>query len=54
MDSESRVNFIPCVRWVKQGVAKSNPEKVQLSKEELVQIINQTKSKLQFVSFRNY
>ncbi|GJQ77266.1 hypothetical protein Trydic_g20691 [Trypoxylus dichotomus] len=47
LESESKINFIPCIRWVKQGVAKTNPEKVQLTKEELVQIINETKSKLQ-------
>lgn len=28
MEIESRVNFIPCLKWVKRGVAKSNPEKV--------------------------
>lgn len=22
------VNFIPCVKWIKRGVAKSQPEKV--------------------------
>ncbi|KAK9719807.1 hypothetical protein QE152_g22469 [Popillia japonica] len=47
IENESKINFIPCIRWVKQGVAKSNPEKVQLTKDELVQIINETKSKLQ-------
>lgn len=63
MDTENKVNFIPCLAWVKRGVAKSNPEKVscfnrrnyiygqtfskvQLTKEELVQIINQTKGNL--------
>lgn len=46
-NTESNINFIPCLKWVKRGVAKANPEKVQLTKEELVQIINDTKSKLQ-------
>nr|XP_022920586.1 periodic tryptophan protein 1 homolog [Onthophagus taurus] len=46
-NQQSNINFIPCVKWVKQGIAKSNPEKVQLTKEELAEIINETKSKLQ-------
>jgi hypothetical protein len=27
-DAPSSVNFIPCVKWVKKGVAKQIPEKV--------------------------
>ncbi|KAF2882098.1 hypothetical protein ILUMI_24101 [Ignelater luminosus] len=46
LEQQSKVNFIPCVRWVKKGMAKCNPEKVQLNKEELVRIINQTKAGL--------
>lgn len=52
MDNEEAppsVNFIPCVKWVKKGVAKEIPEKVQLTKEELQDIINQTKSELSSV-----
>lgn len=29
-DTQPRINFIPCVKWVKRGVAKSDPEKVSL------------------------
>ncbi|CAH0560469.1 unnamed protein product [Brassicogethes aeneus] len=43
---EQNVNFVPCVRWVKRGVANTNPSKVQLSKDELIQIIKDTKEKL--------
>jgi len=46
-DTESKVCFVPCLKWVKKGAAKQNPEKVQLTKEELAEIINETKSKLQ-------
>lgn len=45
-DAENRVNFITCVKWVKKGVARQQPEKVQLSKAELVQVIKDTKKKL--------
>ncbi|KAL1489857.1 hypothetical protein ABEB36_013787 [Hypothenemus hampei] len=45
-ESESNIQFIPCLKWVKRGVANPNPEKVQLSKDELVQIIKDTKEKL--------
>jgi len=37
-----RVNFIPCLAWVQRGVAKSNPDKVELSPEELAAIIEKT------------
>lgn len=45
-EPENNVNFVPCVKWVKRGVANANPAKVQLSKSELVQIIKETKEKL--------
>lgn len=37
------VNFVPCLAWVGRGRAKANPDKVQLTQEELAKIINQTK-----------
>jgi periodic tryptophan protein 1 len=46
VESENQVNFITCVKWVKKGAARDQPEKVQLSKAELVQVIKDTKEKL--------
>jgi len=48
-DAPSPVNFIPCVKWVKKGVAKQIPEKVQLTEEELQEIISGTKTELRIV-----
>lgn len=42
MDSEGRVNVITCMTWVPKGVAKANPEKVEVTKEELKKIIEAT------------
>ncbi|GIY26767.1 periodic tryptophan protein 1 homolog [Caerostris darwini] len=36
------MNFVPCVAWVAKGIAKSCPEKLQLSPEELKQLIQET------------
>ncbi len=38
------VNFIPCLTWVRRGVAKANPEQVKLTKEDLAKIIDETTS----------
>jgi len=40
------INFIPCLKWVQRGVAKSEPEKLKLTKEELAKIINKTQKDL--------
>jgi hypothetical protein len=40
---KSDIDFVPCVTWVRRGVAKPEPEKVKLTKEELREIIEQTK-----------
>jgi len=44
--TESNINFIPCLTWVRRGVAKPNPERVKLSAEELSAIIKETKNNL--------
>ncbi|XP_026680534.1 periodic tryptophan protein 1 homolog isoform X1 [Diaphorina citri] len=33
------MNFVPCIKWVTSGVAKSNPEKIKLSPDELKRLI---------------
>ena len=40
---EGGINFVPCLAWVRRGVAKPVPEQVKLTKEELAQVIEQTK-----------
>ena len=40
------VNFIPCVKWVQRGAAKSVPEKVKLTQEELSAVIEKTQRQL--------
>ncbi|XP_060530527.1 periodic tryptophan protein 1 homolog [Cylas formicarius] len=51
-NNTSSVNFVPCLRWVKRGAASPNPAKVQLSKNELVEIIKDTKHKLRVTDNR--
>ena len=41
--SDSKINFVPCVTWVRRGVAKPEPERVKLTQEELAAVISQTK-----------
>ena len=45
--SEPNINFVPCVTWVRRGVAKPVPERVKLTAEELAEVINQTKKNLE-------
>ena len=45
-DPESHINFIPCLPWVRRGVAKPVPDRVKLTTEELSAVINQTKKDL--------
>ena len=45
-DPESHINFIPCLTWVRRGVAKPVPDRVKLTTEELSAVINQTKKDL--------
>ncbi|XP_037070215.1 periodic tryptophan protein 1 homolog [Pollicipes pollicipes] len=43
------VCFVPCVTWIKRGVSKERPDKVELTKEDLAQIIEDTRGKLRDV-----
>ncbi|XP_060592672.1 periodic tryptophan protein 1 homolog [Ruditapes philippinarum] len=40
------MSIIPCVTWVKRGCAKAKPEKLQIAKEDLKRIIEETQEKL--------
>ncbi|XP_015588940.1 periodic tryptophan protein 1 homolog [Cephus cinctus] len=40
------MNVIPCITWVKKGVAAAVPDKVQLTPQELENIIKQTESNI--------
>eukprot|EP00092_Neocalanus_flemingeri_P038984 GFUD01042438.1.p1 GENE.GFUD01042438.1~~GFUD01042438.1.p1 ORF type:complete len:552 (+),score=182.11 GFUD01042438.1:59-1714(+) len=44
--TQANINFIPCITWVKRGVAKPDPERVKLTSEELTAVIKQTKKDL--------
>lgn len=43
----SKINFIACVNWVKKGVAKEVPEKVDLNKDELKRLIEEARQNVQ-------
>jgi hypothetical protein len=35
---QASLNFIPCVAWIRRGVAKLNPEKVSTSLHRVVSV----------------
>lgn len=39
-EQQSKVNFIPCIKWVKKGAAKCNPEKVGICSNNLKAVRN--------------
>lgn len=40
----SKINFIPCVYWVKRGVTKEIPNIIELTKEDLKRLIEESKN----------
>jgi hypothetical protein len=42
----SKINFIPCVLWVKRGVAREIPNKIELTKDDLKRLIQESKQNL--------
>lgn len=42
----SNINFVPCLTWVRRGVAKPNPERLKLTAEELSAVIKETKNNI--------
>ncbi|KAB7499975.1 Periodic tryptophan protein 1-like protein [Armadillidium nasatum] len=45
--NDERVNAVTCTAWVPKGVAKHDPEKVEITKEELAKIIKTTSENLE-------
>ena len=43
------VCLVPCATWINRGVCKQKPDKVELTKEDLNQIIEETRGKLRDV-----
>lgn len=43
----SKINLISCVNWIKKGVAKEVPEKVDLNKDELKRLIEEARQNVQ-------
>lgn len=41
------MSIIPCLTWVKRGIAKESPDKVKLDKEDLKRIIEETREQLE-------
>merc|ERR1719341_861624 len=46
LEKGNGINFIPCLTWVRRGVAKPDPEHVKLTSEELSSVIAQQKNNL--------
>ncbi|CAG0898034.1 unnamed protein product [Darwinula stevensoni] len=44
-----RPQFISCIKWVRRGIPKENPDKVELTANELKRIIDKTKGDLEAV-----
>lgn len=40
------MNIVPCVSWVKRGVSKAKPDRIQLDKDDLKRLIEEAKENL--------
>ncbi|TRY73816.1 hypothetical protein TCAL_02578 [Tigriopus californicus] len=43
---DPNINFVPCLKWIRRGMAQAQPEKLKLSPEELAEVIAQTQAQI--------
>eukprot|EP00095_Tigriopus_kingsejongensis_P005197 maker-scaffold321_size207582-snap-gene-1.33 protein:Tk05197 transcript:maker-scaffold321_size207582-snap-gene-1.33-mRNA-1 annotation:"periodic tryptophan protein 1 homolog" len=46
---DTAINFIPCLKWLRRGVAKAQPDQLKLTTAELAEVIAQTQRQIDVV-----